>query len=164
LAVESLPDLIEDSTAQYGIAPRKLWNWSLDAVAKGALRPAFPESLDTEINHGGMRLTYRKIIEARRKIKRYDPQNINWAENLIFSPVEFDSWLKKALLAHNIPAHPKRLAGRKNTLRERLALFIAETYPDGVAGVLAKSICRDFEAQAGLRVSDRTVRRALGRA
>jgi hypothetical protein len=45
----NLRDLIENGAARHGIAPRRLWGWALDAIAKDVLRPVLPEgqSLDT---------------------------------------------------------------------------------------------------------------------
>jgi hypothetical protein len=81
--IENLPDLIEDNVARYGIAPRKVWGWALEAIEKDVLRPVFPagQSLDTKFSHGGMGpLTLRNIISARRKIDHYDPATENWAK------------------------------------------------------------------------------------
>jgi hypothetical protein len=170
MAIEELPALIEDNAAKYWIAPRKLWRLALDAIEKDVLRPVLPEgqSLDTEFSHGGMGpLTRRRIIRsASSRIERHEPSNDEWAKELKFEAKEFDSWFKKALQAQNIPAHPRRASGRKKTIGKSVAEFIAETYPDGVpAGVTVKSIRRDFEGRnKGLSVSERTVRRALGRA
>src|SRR6516164_6002513 len=116
MAVEHLPALIEDNAAKYGIAPRRLWSWALDAIAKDVLKPVFPEgrSLDTEFSHGGMGpLTLRKIISARRRIGQYDPSIEIWAKDLMFDTGAFERGLTKVLLAHRIPTHPKRRAGRK---------------------------------------------------
>jgi hypothetical protein len=173
VATKNLPDLIEDNAARYGVAQRELWGWALDAIEKDVLRPdlILPEktskSLDTEFSHGGMGpLTLRKIISARRRVDRYDPSTENWAKCLMFDTAAFERWLKKTLLAHRIPAHPKRAAGRKKTKRESVASLIAEIYPDGVPdGITVKVIAREIEAKKKeLRVSERTVRRALGRA
>ena len=111
-------------------------------------------------------MTLRNVVcNAHRAIERYDPSNDLWAKSLMFDPVEFDRWLEKVLQVRNIPVHPKRSAGRKNTTRERVAAYVAKTYPDGVpAGITVKAIVRDIETEIGLRVSERTVRRALGRA
>ena len=167
MAVEHLPALIEDNAAKYGMAPRKLWSWALDAIAKDVLKPVFPkgQSLDTEFSHGGMGLlTLRKIISARRKIDHYDPSTEIWAKGLMFDTGAFEHWLTKALLAHRIPAHPKRAAGRKKTQWEALADFIGANYPHGIpGGVPLKTILRDIETKIGFRVSERTFRRALGR-
>jgi hypothetical protein len=173
VAVESLPDLIENSAARYGIAPRKLWGWALNAIAKDELRPILPEgqSLDTEFSHGGMPLTLRRIIEARRVIEpgrdmeRYDPSCEGWAKMLLFNPEQFDKWLRKVFRTKNIPVHPKRTAGAPKTKVETVALFIA-SYPDGTipAGRTYKEVVRDIKQKfPRLSVSERTIRRALGR-
>jgi hypothetical protein len=168
MAVEHLPALVEDNAAKYGITPRKLWSWALDAIAKDVLKPVYPEgqSLDTEFSHGGMGpLTLRNIISARRRSDQYDPSTESWAKDLMFDTGAFERWLRKALLAHRIPAHPKRAAGRKKTKREALADFIGANYPHGIpGGVPVKAILRDIETKIGFRVSERTFRRALGRA
>jgi hypothetical protein len=168
VAVKCLPDLIEDNAAKYGIASRKLWSWALEDIEKDVLRPVFEEgqSLDTEFSHGGMGpLTIRKIIRARRRSDQYDPSTESWAKDLRFDTGAFERWLSKALLAHRIPAHPKRAAGRKKTKREALADFIGANYPHGIpGGVPVKAILRDIETKIGFRVSERTFRRALGRA
>jgi hypothetical protein len=158
VAIENLPDLIEDNVARYGIAPRKVWGWALEAIEKDVLRPVFPagQSLDTKFSHGGMGpLTLRNIISARRKIDHYDPATENWAKNLSFDTDAFKSWLKKALSAH-------RIVGRKKTKRERISAFIAESYPDDIPA--DKTVVLDIKAKLGDSVSERTVRRARGRA
>jgi hypothetical protein len=167
MVLRDLPDLIEDAAAEYGIGHRKLWGWALDAIATNVLGPIFPEgqSLDTEFNHGGMPWTLRKTVRrAHSAIDRYLPSRDLWAKSLRIDPREFDRWLKKVLRAHNIPVHPKRPAGRKATLRERVASFIDENYaPGAIPG--SETVARDFEQKEGgrQRVSERTVRRALGR-
>jgi hypothetical protein len=168
VAVESLPDLIEDSAARYDIAPRKLWSWALDAIIKGELRPALPigQTLDTLFSHGGMLLTLRSIIKARRDMERYDPSCEGWAKMLLFNPAHFDKWLRKVLRTKNIPVHPKRTAGAPKTKVETVARFIA-SYPHGTipAGMTYKEVARDIKQKfPRLSVSERTIRRALGRA
>jgi hypothetical protein len=112
-----------------------------------------------------MWLTLRGVIRNTwRAIERYDPSNDNWAKTLMFDPARFEGWLKKVLLTHHIAIHPKRPAGRKKMKRDEVASFIAKNYPDGVpAGITGKTIARDIQAKTGLPVSERTVRRALGR-
>jgi hypothetical protein len=164
----SLCDLIEDKAAQYGIALRKLWRWALDAIVTGRLSPVLPEgqSLDTKFNHGGMWLTLRGVIRsACRTIEDRLPSNDNWAKTLKFDPAAFDSWLKKVLQAQGIAAHPKRPGGRKKTLRELAASFLADRYPDGIPdGTPLKTVVQNFEVETGRRISERTMRRAQGRA
>jgi hypothetical protein len=165
VVVKSLPNLIEDSAPLYGISPRKLWRWALDAILKGVLGPLLPEgqTLDTEFSHGGTgQLTLRKIVRARRRIDRYDPSTETWAKALKFEPGGFDKWLKKVLRDHNFPVIPKRPVGRKLRKRETVRSYISEFYPDSVPD--DKTIVREIKAKLGLSVSDRTVRRALGRA
>ena len=162
----SLRDLIESRAAYYGVATRTLWKWALDVIAKDVLRPVLPEgqTLDTEFSHGGMsKLTLREVIkEAERAIERYDPSNDNWAKTLMFDPAGFDSWLREILQAQRIAVRPKRPAGRKRTVREKVALFIDENYAGAIPG--DKTIVRDIKTKIGLSVSERTIRRALGRA
>jgi hypothetical protein len=103
----SLRDLIESRSAQRHIALRTLWSWVLDAIAAGELIPIFPQgtSLDTPFDHGGMLLTWRKVIEnATRSIQRHLPSNDSWANQLRFDPGSFDSWLDKDSPAGTVPA------------------------------------------------------------
>jgi hypothetical protein len=168
LAIENLPNLIEDCAARDGVAARKLWSWALDAIDQGVLRPILPEgqTLDTEFSHGGMPLTLRKIVlRTHRAIERYIPSKDEWAKTLMFDATEFDNWLKRFFQAQSMPAHPKRPAGRKPNKRERVASFIKQKYPKGVpAGITGNAIARQFEAKHKVSISERTVRRALGRA
>jgi hypothetical protein len=165
MAPRNLPDLIEDNAAWYGIAPRKLWRWALDAIANDVLVPAFPagQSLDGKYPLGGMPWTLGKIVRtAHKAIDSYRPSNDLWAKSLMFDPDQFDRWLRKVLRDHEIPVIPKRAAGRKKTKREKISAFIAESYPDDIPA--DKTVVRDFEAKFKDSVSERTVRRARGRA
>jgi hypothetical protein len=161
----SLRDLIESGAARHGLATRTLWKLVLDAVARDMLAPALPEgqSLDTQFDHGGMPLTWRKVISGTlRAIDHHEPSNDNWTKT--FDPVTFDKWLIGALKNRGISVHPKRPAGAKPDLREAVASFIHESYPTGIPpGVTYKKIARDFEAATGVPTSVRTVGRAQGR-
>jgi hypothetical protein len=102
----NLRDLVESRAAEYGIALRALWGWTLDAIVEDLLVPILPAgvSLDTQFDHGGIPWTWRKVIvSASRSITRHIPENDGWANTLMFSPVAFDRWL-----THDSPArtHP----------------------------------------------------------
>jgi hypothetical protein len=162
----SLCDLVEDNSARYGIAPRRLWKWALDAIATDILKPILPEgySIDTTFDYGGQVVTIRKLITtASALLERIDPSSWWWLKHLFFDPVGFQIWVEKSLRAHSIVVHPKRPAGRRVTSREIVSSFIAQRYPHGVpAGLTYKSILNDLECE-GHRISERTLRRALGR-
>jgi hypothetical protein len=164
---ESLRDLIETGAARHNQATRTVWKLALDAVARGMLSPALPEgqSLDTPFDHGGMPLTWRKVVSrALHAIDRHEPSEDNWAKTLCFDCVVFEKWLIGALKNLRISIRPKRRAGRKPTLVETVASFIQEKFPTGrPPGVTAKMIARDFKAEKGVSVSERTVGRAEGR-
>jgi hypothetical protein len=156
---ESLRDLIESRAATHGVAPRRLWKWVLDAIVQDIIVPIFPDemSLDTEYDHGGGLLTWRRAIRrVLPTIDSYGPPR--WMWTLMFDVVGFDRWLKNALKDQRIPVRPKRRAGPKLTAREKAKLYI-EKYPSGIIppGVTYKQIANE------LGVSERTVRRAYGR-
>jgi hypothetical protein len=79
---ESIRDLIERGAAEYHVAPRTLWGWTLDAIKRDMLLPIFPEggSLDSKLDAGGMSLTLRQVIgRALAEIERHIPSNNGWA-------------------------------------------------------------------------------------
>jgi hypothetical protein len=62
------------------------------------------------------------------------------------------------------PVEPKRRAGAKPTKRQAIAVFIAKHYPEGIpAHVKLDAIRSDFESETASKISDRTLRRAIGR-
>jgi hypothetical protein len=140
---------------------------ALEAIIQNLITPIFPEdlSLDTEFKHGGMSLTWGKIVStALEQVERYDPARYGWTQQWIFDAAVFDKWLKSALQARHIPAHSKRRAGAKSIKRDGVADLIAKEYPSGIpAGVTDKKIANDYKAKTRSDVSERTVRRARGR-
>jgi hypothetical protein len=162
----SLRDLIESRAARDGVGSRDLWKLALNAIAQDALAPILPDgiSLDTKFDHGGRRLTWRTVIDsALHAIDRHEPSNDNWAKELKFCAAGFDTWLKSALKAKRIPAHPKRLSGRKPEVREAVASFIATRYPTGIPPeVTNKMIATEYAKSGRRRPSLRTVARARG--
>ena len=93
---ESLRDLIESRAASHAIAPRTLRRWALEAIVQNALLLTFPRgvSLDTEFNHGGMRLTLRHAIgRLLHAIDDFDPFKFSWVRSLTCYPTRFDKWL-----------------------------------------------------------------------
>jgi hypothetical protein len=93
---ESLRDLIESRAASHRIAPRTLRRWALEAIVQNALLLTFPRgvSLDTEFNHGGMRLTWRQAIgRLLHAIDDFDPFKFSWVRSLTCYPTRFDKWL-----------------------------------------------------------------------
>ena len=163
----SIRDLVEAGAAQHAIAPRKLWKWTLDAIAHGVIAPILPQemSLDTRFVHGGMPLTWRKVfVGALLAVERNLPSNNGWAKNLILDVAVFDRWLEKVIRDQELVDHPKRSAGRKPTIRDSVTSFIAQKYHNDIpAGASDKIIAAAFEAETGTPVSVRTVRRARGR-
>jgi hypothetical protein len=111
---ESLRDLIESRAAWHIIAPRTLCRWALDAIAQNVLHPE-GVSLDTEFSHGGMPLTWRKIITAALdQIDRVDPSDFDWFRSLTCDPTVFDKWLDTKLQAVR-PPEPSRFPLKKRT-------------------------------------------------
>ncbi len=110
---ESLRDLIESRAARDGIALRKLWGWTLDAIARGVLVPTLPEGISLDTPLGGS-LTWRKLIDgALAAIEgRSNPSNYNWARVPTFEPAAFDNWLDSVLQAL-APPEPSRLPARR---------------------------------------------------
>jgi hypothetical protein len=172
----SLPKLVKTRADKHDEITRlELWAWVFDAIANDVLRPDLPEgqSLDIEFDDiGGMRKleplgngvvigrdpwTLRKLLrKASRETKRYILLLEKWAEALMYDTTEFDSWLQKELLAHQIPASQKRRGGRKKK-RDRVVPFIQEHYSGNLPAGGNKEIAQK------LGVSERTVRRGLGR-
>jgi hypothetical protein len=145
-----------------------LWELALDAIVHDALVPILPDdvSLDTDYNYGGRLLSRRKVIDSVLKtIHRYQPSNYDpWTTIMKFDAAAFDTWLKSALKAQQLPSHPKRPGGRKPDLSEGVASFIAKRYPSDIPpGVTYKLIASDYASETGRRPSLRTVARALGR-
>jgi hypothetical protein len=166
----SLCELVEDNSARYGIAPRRLWKWALDAIATDILKPTFPEgySIDGKFDYGGRALTLReRVATASASFDRIEKDISSWwwfKSLFFFNAIQFETWVKKTLRAHRMAVAPKRAAGRKANIRESVKSFIAEKYPhDLPAGVTYKSIVQDLKNSKGLCVSERTVGRALGR-
>jgi hypothetical protein len=100
----------------------------------------------------------------------FDPAKTGWGRENTASETAFDKWLdkrlKEAKRSHQFPGCPKRRPGSKPVLREKIADFIKDEYPDGLPpGVTNKEIGR--RAKDRLRLdrtpSERTVRRASGR-
>jgi hypothetical protein len=103
---ESLRELIESSAAFHGVARRTLCGWALDAIARNELPLILPEgmSLDTESSHGGMPLTWRRVVEgALNRIEDIDPSGFSWFRRLKCEPTLFDRWLKTKLQAISLP-------------------------------------------------------------
>jgi transposase len=165
---ESIRDLIESGAPKYGLAPRVLWRRTLDAIQRNILSidnlPA-GMTLDTTFNHGGAPLTWRQVIaSALIAIEGHIPSNDNWAKTLMLDSKVFNKWLKKVALDDQVNAPAKRTAGAKSSKREEVAEFIARNYPNGIpAKVTNKMIAIEYKAETGTAVSERTVRRALGR-
>jgi hypothetical protein len=164
-----LCDLIKTRSAQNGLTQRQLWGWAFTAILSSELIPEFPVgfSLDTEFDHGGRRLTWRRVIASALPAlgrQSANPSDWSWTTAFAFSPTSFDRWLKTALKNHRIPAHPKRHAGAKPTTREQLAAFIESEYPDGLpSGITYKQIAKKAVPTLGKLVNPRTVARSLGR-
>jgi hypothetical protein len=63
-----------------------------------------------------------------------------------------------------IKSLPKRRAGAKPTQRQAILNFVKNQYPAGIPShVKYEVICADFKQQTGTTISDRTLRRALGK-
>jgi hypothetical protein len=161
---ETLPDLIETRSAEHTIPRRKLWRLAFAAILDGALNPDFGElTLDTAFDHGGTKLTWRRVIAdgLAGLGRRADPARWNWSATLSFSPVAFDRWLREALRTARFSAHPKRRPGAKGSKRNAVCKFLDERrFPDSTP---YKEIAREVKDALGFDVSDRTIARARGR-
>jgi hypothetical protein len=160
---KDLRDLVMDEAAARGIAREKVWEWACLAIVRDELQVELPDRASLETRLGGA-TTWRDLIAqgAVAADRGNDPARYQWTRHIMLDPVEFGRWLD--LRAGGITVHPKRPAGRKKTKRDKVASFIAENYSGDVAGVTLNAIARDIETKIGLHVSERTVRRALGRA
>jgi hypothetical protein len=161
----SLRDLVQSRAASYGRVPGTVWQLTLTAIVQNALTPIFCEDmpLDTVFNHGGARLpTWRSLIEnALRHVDRVDPARYRWTKELMFDAAAFDRWLKSALRRQ---PRSKRRSGAKPSKREKLETFLEKKYQSEIpAGVTYKEIANDFYTETGVKVSERTARRAFGR-
>jgi hypothetical protein len=137
--LRSLRSLVEEGAASHGIALRTLWGWALDAMVAGSLIPVLPAgvSLDTQFDHGGMPLTWRKVVStASRSITRYIPENDKWANTLMFDPDAFDKWF-----THDSPARIHRsrsplpiataeFQSRQRPAEKRAKTALNQLYPD----------------------------------
>jgi len=154
----TLRDLVESRAAEYNLPPRWLWGWALDAIVRHVLLPNLPEGISLDSLHG-------RIVGALYAIERgSDPSRWSWTSAIALSPAAFDRWLKKTLRGRKITTHPRRAVGAKSTLREDVAAFAAANYPSPLPpGITNEKIAQDYESKTGTAVSERTVRRALGR-
>jgi hypothetical protein len=164
---EPVCDLVDTRSAQHAISRRKLWSWVFAATLSKDLHPE-GLSLDTEFSHGAIAKPFTLDQLIKHELRgweqhNHDPSRWFWIDDIKFSPVDFDRWLKGAMLAHRFPPRPKRRAGAKSD-RERLKEFIDTTYPDGPPGSLSRKQIADQAAPVlGKVLSTRTVGRALGR-
>ncbi len=166
--IASLRDLIESRAARHGLAPRTLWKVALDAIVRDVLLVILPDgnSLDTKFNLRGEWLSWREVFNrVLPSMDRREPSYEFWANDPMCDAAVFDNWLESAFNRNETPVHPKRTAGAKRkTPREELASFIHAKYGLPLsAGITYKQIAKDFEAETGLHVIERTVARALGR-
>jgi hypothetical protein len=161
---EKLCDLIETRSASHGITRRRLWVLTSDAVLKGELELNFSAAVQPDPNNP--EIARAAIARARWAIEHggADPADWTWARRLVISPVAFDKWLKQALRNLQFPARPKRRAGAKKTLREKLKEFMEETYGgDPPEHITNKDIAIAARHRVGKIADERTVRRARGR-
>jgi hypothetical protein len=96
----------------------------------------------------------------------FDPVKTPWGREYAVSEAAFLKWLKEAKRRHEFAGRPKRRPGSKPGLREKIAAFIKDEYPDDPPpGVTNKEIARRAKGKLGLdrTPSERTVRRANGR-
>jgi hypothetical protein len=160
-AQESLGDLIETRSAQHCLARWKLWEWAFSAIWDGALILEFPDgvaSRDVAMVHDLIKGALPAIRDGANPSKWW------WCRRLMISATVFDKWLAGAKLKHQLPAHLMRRAGGKPILRDAALAHVAKHYPNGVPpGVTYQQIANNVKAETGCHVSERTVRRALGR-
>jgi hypothetical protein len=179
----SLRDLVESRAATHGLALRTLWGWTLDAIVAASLIPVLPAgtSLDTPFDHGGMPLTWRKVIGlASHAIKRHTPENDNWANTLMFDPDVFDKWFTHAsqtrvhrarspipeVDAGNLDKPPQRT----RPVRGRAETVIKALYPNGVPEQtveankrLIERVCDELKNRGWQSIKPDSILRAAGR-
>jgi hypothetical protein len=179
--LRSLRDLVEEGAASHGIGLRTLWGWALDAIVAGSVIPVLPTgvSLDTPFDHGGMPLTWRKVIgTASRSITRHIPENDNWANTLMFDPDVFDKWL-----THDSPARTHRARSpvpladnpgeslpRQRPVTGRAKAALNQLYPDGYPDqitvpnqILCARVLKQLSDSKKPPVSNDSILRAAGR-
>jgi hypothetical protein len=113
---QSLADLVKHRAAWHGIAPQTLLLWALGAIAGNELLATLPDrlSLDTKFNHGGLCLTWRKVITASLpRLQDAKPPTIDWSQSIMLDPVVFDRWLDPRLQAIRSPEPSSRLPVRR---------------------------------------------------
>jgi hypothetical protein len=160
---KALRDMVMDGATARGVARERVWEWACLAIVQNELWVELPEHASLETRLYGA-TTWRDLIgqAALAAAHGNDPARWQWTRHIMLDPVEFGTWLH--LRARGITVQPKRAVRTKPTLREAVASFVAEKYPKGLpAGMTLKAIARNFEKRSGCAVSERTVRRALGR-
>ena len=160
---KALRDMVMDEAATRGLAREKVWEWACLAIVRNELSVELPEHASLETRLGGS-TTWRSLIAqyADAAARGNDPARYQATRHIMLDPVEFGT--KLHLWTLGITVQPKRAVGAKRKLREAVASFIAKKYPKGLpAGMTLKAVARNFEKRSGRAVSERTVRRALGR-
>src|SRR5262249_33584070 len=160
---KALRDLVMDEAAERRIAREKVWEWACLAIARDELGEELPggASLETRL-HGAT--TWRGLIAQAffAAARGNDPARYEWTRHIMPDLVEFRRGLDR--WGGGIPVQPKRAVGAKPSKRKAVASFIRKNYPSGVpAGITNDAIALAFETKTGIRVHERTVRRALGR-
>ncbi len=179
--LKSLRSLVEEGAASHGTALRTLWGWALDAIVAGSLIPEFPAgvSMDTPFDHGGMSLSWRKVIvTASRSIERHIPENDNWANTLLFDPDAFDKWFTHDSPTRTHQIHsplpraddPGESASRQRPVTRRAKAALNQLYPNGYPDqatvpnkVLCALVLKQLSDSKKPSVSPDSILRAAGR-
>ncbi len=173
---KSMFELIEEEAAARPIPERKLWMWSLGAILSGALptiglgargpvlpHPGQPYAIDhVSLDAPGVGAHWRRAIDgdlryvARGRALDYFGHRYGM---VMLDSATFREWL------NGVAAASKRRAGAKPTKRKAIADFVSGQYPKYIPShVKYSTICDDFEkSEGGYKISDRTLRRALGK-
>src|SRR5262245_61601865 len=108
---ESLRDLIENRAALYGIAPRALCRWALEAIVQNTLPLVLPEDGSLDTVDGVGRTLRSRIVSLLPGIDSVDPFKFGWVRKLKCDPKEFDRRLNvetKAASSPGISRLPRR--------------------------------------------------------
>jgi hypothetical protein len=165
------------------IADRSVWDWG-ERIAAEHSEKSFEvmEKLMAAVIDGTLRTTpllnedWRQHlfainvisqIRGRRRLFLGDSPQLAgyWLRQIMIADTDIENWV-----ASRLSPKPVRRAEttphqvHTQTKLGALKSWIFKYYPKGIpAGCIAKAIAREFGSKTGISVSERTVRRALGR-
>lgn len=164
---KSLRDLVIDAAADRCIAPARLWESALLAIADNVLHAGLPNgaTLDTRHDAG----TWRDVIAgaARAAARGDDPASYFWTRSIFLSPREFRDWLDQVYgtLDPEKPFKREEISPRRASRRAAALQALEALYPGGRPLGSIKTITVTVNEwladRSGGRVSEDTVSRAL---